>query len=298
MADAPQLIKDRALGLALTAVRLDQDDGRCHQFLAQAYLYRREFDMALSHFERSVALNPNDANGLAQMGVALAFVGRAEEGIELIHQAMRLNPFHPEWYWTDLAIASYAAHRYEEALDANRRLAGHGKPWYLARLAACYAQLGQMGEARAQAAKVLQLKPDFHLADMNLVTKIRPTLSMSSMECARRAYRNDDCLNRLPACGFGPVLMLWTAPPPARKCHEGRRRLGDPESRACLLLAHLGLGAGSVRGLLTDPKLKSLRSISGRPSLRRSQFPSSAIDPGAGWPSFGVTTSFRSVILT
>src|SRR5262249_18662331 len=65
--DAPGLVKDRALESALTALRLDPGDGRCHLFLAEAYLYRGEFNQAMSHFERSVTLNPNDANCLASM---------------------------------------------------------------------------------------------------------------------------------------------------------------------------------------------------------------------------------------
>jgi adenylate cyclase len=167
-ADAPAPIKARALASALTAVRLDPREGRCHWFLAEAYLYRGEFDEAMSHFERSVALNPNDANCIASMGLAVAFVGRADEGIGLIRQAMRLNPHHPDWYWSDLAMALYAARRYEEALEANRRIPYRKSPWHLARLAACYAQLGRVDEARVLAADVLQIKPDFHLTGVTL----------------------------------------------------------------------------------------------------------------------------------
>jgi adenylate cyclase len=170
--DAPVAIKDRALEIALMAVRLDPEEGRCHRFLAIAYHHRGEFDLALSHFERAVALNPNDANGIARMGLALATSGgRAEEGIELIRQAMCLNPFHPESYWDDLAIASYAARRYEEALEANRRIVGRKQYWYFARLAACYAQLGRLDEARAQTVEALRLKPDFRLSAVKLYYK-------------------------------------------------------------------------------------------------------------------------------
>jgi adenylate cyclase len=122
----------------------------------------------LSHSERSVALNPNDANILAQRGLVLGYVGHAEEGIGLIREAMRLNPFHPEWYWGALAILLYAARHYEEALEADRRIASWKKPWHLARLAACYAQLGRLEEARAQAAEVLRLAPDFRLSAVKL----------------------------------------------------------------------------------------------------------------------------------
>jgi adenylate cyclase len=169
--DAPDPIKDRALQSALTGLRLDPDEGRCHQFLGEVHLFRGDFDSALSHIERSIALNPNDANAVALLGHALAFGGRAEEGVGLIRQAMRLNPFHPDWYWSDLAIASYAARRYEESLEADRRITGRNNYWSFARLAACYAQLGKLEEARAQAAEVLRLKPDFHFSEVKLVYK-------------------------------------------------------------------------------------------------------------------------------
>jgi adenylate cyclase len=184
--DAPNSIKDKALESALTGLRQDPNEARCHQFLAQAHRYRGEFDSALFHFERSAALNPNDANGLAQMGTTLASVGRAEEGIGLIRKAMRLNPFHPEWYWNALAIASYAAHRYEEALDALRRITGRRRPWDFARLAGCYAQLGRLEEARTQAVEVLRLKPDFRLSAVKLYYK-NPADAEHVLEGMRKA---------------------------------------------------------------------------------------------------------------
>src|SRR5262249_11755092 len=116
------------------------------------------------HFERSIALNPNDANGIEHMGTALSFVGRAEQGIELIRQAMRLNPLHPDWYWGDLAIACYSAHRYGDSLEASRHIAGPKTYSLLALEAASCAQLGRHGEARARAADVLRLKPGFRIS--------------------------------------------------------------------------------------------------------------------------------------
>jgi adenylate cyclase len=160
---APASIKDQALKSGLLAVQLDPREGRCHQFLAEAYRYRGEFELAISHFERSIALNPNDANGIAHMGLVLATAGRAEEGARLIREAMLLNPFHPDWYWSSMAIASYAARRYDDALEANWRIANRTEYWPLARAAACLAQLGRLAEAREHAAEVLRLKPDFHL---------------------------------------------------------------------------------------------------------------------------------------
>jgi tetratricopeptide (TPR) repeat protein len=169
--NAPEPIKKQALNSALTAVRLDPGESRCHQFLGMAYLYCGKFELALTHFERAVSLNPNEANGISHMGYALAIVGRAEEGLEWIRRAMRLNPFHPDWYWGDLSVALYAARRYDEALEANRRLSARTQYWHIARMAACCAQLGRMEEARTYAAEVLRLRPHFHVSEEKLAYK-------------------------------------------------------------------------------------------------------------------------------
>ena len=51
------------------------------------------------------------------------------------------------------------------------QLAGRTQHWYIARTAACHAQLGRMEEARERAAEVLGRKPDFHLSAVRLPYK-------------------------------------------------------------------------------------------------------------------------------
>ncbi len=184
--NAPGAIKDRALECALTALRLDPSEARCHQFLAQAYRFRGEFDLALTCFRRAAALNPNDANGLALMGSVLGVSGCPEEGVELIRQAMQLNPFHPDWYWHQLAVALYAARRYEDALLAEQQLAGPKQFWFLARMAACQAQLGRHEEARALTAEVLRRKPDFRISAVKLLYR-NPADAAHALDGLRKA---------------------------------------------------------------------------------------------------------------
>jgi adenylate cyclase len=183
---APEVIKDRALKEALVAVRLDPGESRCHQFLAQTYRFRGEFDLAITHFQRAVSLNPNDANGLALMGSVFGVAGRAEEGIELFRRARDLNPFHPAWYWNQLAVTLYAARRYEEALQVDRQNADGKQFWYLARMAACCMRLGRPDEARAHAAELLRRKPDFRLSAVKLHFK-KPTDADHVLEAMREA---------------------------------------------------------------------------------------------------------------
>jgi len=184
--NAPDSIKNQAVESALVAVRLDPSESRCHQFLATAYLLRGDFDLALSHFERMLELNPNDANGISNMGTALAAVGRAEEGVEMIRQAMRLNPFHPDHYWGDLGFALYDARRYEEALKAFARIADRRRHWLHARMAACYGQLDRREEATAEVRQVLELKPEFRISTEKLVYK-NPTDVQHVVEGMRKA---------------------------------------------------------------------------------------------------------------
>ena len=53
---------------------------------------------------------------LAETSFLLAWVGRAEEGIDNVKTAMRLNPRYEDWYLWGIGIAYYDARRYEPGL--------------------------------------------------------------------------------------------------------------------------------------------------------------------------------------
>jgi TolB-like protein/DNA-binding SARP family transcriptional activator len=169
-ADAPAAILANAVAMATHAVELDPDDGRCHWLFGLIHEYNGDLDRAEHHHRRAIALNPNDANAIASLAPLLTFLGRAEEGIDCLRKAMRLNPYHPDWYWSDLSLALYATRRYSEAVEALRRMTRPGY-WQWSRLAACYAQLNQMAEARAAAAEVRRLRPNFSTASIRLPYK-------------------------------------------------------------------------------------------------------------------------------
>ena len=161
----PPDILASSLEMVSTGLQMDSDDSRIHWLLGMIRGVSGDLKGEEQHYQRALALNPNDANVIASSGVLCAVLGRPEEGIDRIRQAMRLNPYHPEWYWIDLGIVFYMAHRYEDAIEAYRHRTKPGH-WVLSRLAACYAQMGQMEEAAAAAAHVLQLKPDFSIAKL------------------------------------------------------------------------------------------------------------------------------------
>ncbi len=119
--------------------------------------------VALAEYERAFALSPNNADLLAQYGRNLPLLGRAEEAVELIKKAMRLNPKYPDWYGQALIFALYNVKHYEEAIAVSKTIEVRHLQTILP-LAGSYAHAGQLEEAKKSAARVLDKNPDFTLS--------------------------------------------------------------------------------------------------------------------------------------
>jgi adenylate cyclase len=116
--------------------------------------------------ERAIALDPSDAWSYAVLAETLSRVGRSEEAVGMVEQAVRRKPgFVADYHLDSVGAAYYLAGRPEEAIAPLMQ--------FLARypnilgahltLAAVYSELGQTAEARAEAAEVLRLNPQFSL---------------------------------------------------------------------------------------------------------------------------------------
>ena len=145
------------------ALALDDNDSDVHRILAALNLTHDDHDRAAYHQERALALNPNYDLVVVQQGELLTWLGRPEEAIDWIKQAMRLNPYHPERFWSHLGRAYYCAERYAEAVEAFARIT---RPDYThhAFLAATFAQMRNAVAASAHAAEVMKLEPSFSVA--------------------------------------------------------------------------------------------------------------------------------------
>jgi adenylate cyclase len=152
---------DRAYQLALRAVQLDPNLPQARAHLAHALVRRREHEAAVAEFERAMALNPNFTDD--RFAEVLGFAGHWARAIEAVERHMRLDPFYPPLATCRLGLAHYMLEQYAQALPLLRECAFRapnqraGHLW----LAATYAQLGKMNEARAKAAEVLRVDPKF-----------------------------------------------------------------------------------------------------------------------------------------
>src|SRR6267378_1862868 len=145
------------------ALALDDNDSDVHRILAALNLTREDHDQAAYHQERALALNPNYDLVVVQQGELLTWLGRPEEGIDWIKKAMRLNPYHPERFWSHLGRACYCAEKYAEAAEAFSRITRPDHTHH-AFLAATFARMGNAVAATAHAAEVLKREPKFSVA--------------------------------------------------------------------------------------------------------------------------------------
>src|SRR6185503_14977600 len=145
-----------------TAAALDDNDSDVHRVLAALRLRGNDHERASYHQQRALSLNPNDDLIVVQQGELLTWLGQAEEGIEWIRKAMRLNPYHPARFWAHLGRAYFVARRYAEAADAVLHISTLDA-FHLASLAACYAQMGDAAAAATYARNALAHKPDFSI---------------------------------------------------------------------------------------------------------------------------------------
>ena len=145
------------------ALALDDNDSDVHRILAAVNLMRGKHERAVYHQGRALQLNPNDDLIVVQQGEILTWLGQAEEGIGWVQKAMRLNPYHPERFWSHLARAYFVARRYAESAEALHRISAPDIVQQ-ALLTAAHAQLENDETAQALSAKLLEREPHFRIS--------------------------------------------------------------------------------------------------------------------------------------
>jgi adenylate cyclase len=159
---SPDKSLDAAVDLARSAIEHDQLDARGFSELGFANLYKKRHAESLADYVRALTLNPNDADIVAEYADALVYTGEAEKSLVLMEKAMRLNPYYPDWYLWYLADAYITMGRHTDVIATVQRMRNPDEGRRM--LAASYAHLGKMDEAREQARQVLNQYPDFTIS--------------------------------------------------------------------------------------------------------------------------------------
>jgi adenylate cyclase len=170
-----QAALDRAYQSARKAVQLDPNLSQAHADLGYVLTYKRQNEAAIAEFERAIALNPNYTDW--RFASALVYAGEPAKAIAVVEAHIRLDPFYAPVAPGMLGLAYYMLRRYAKALPLLRECvlrapnfrAGH--IW----LAATYAQLGQLEEARAEAAEILRIEPKFTITGTQRISVFKVT---------------------------------------------------------------------------------------------------------------------------
>jgi adenylate cyclase len=120
---------------------------------------------AFTAFEAALSVSPSSALTYILGSIILAFSGQAERAIEWADHGLRLSPLDP--YRSSAFVSSAFGHfhrgRYDEAAAAGRKAIQSSPGFSVCHLAlaAPLAKLGRLEEAKAAAARVLELQPTF-----------------------------------------------------------------------------------------------------------------------------------------
>ena len=144
------------------AMELDDNDPDVHRILAAIAIVRNDMNRARYHQDRALELNPNYDLVVVQMGELFTWLGRAEEGLEWIRKAMRLNPHHPARFWSHLGKAHFVGRQYTQAIEGFMHLSTMDAQQH-AFIAACYGWLGDRTASSAHVMRLRQLDPELDL---------------------------------------------------------------------------------------------------------------------------------------
>ncbi len=146
-------------------------------------------DAAFAAFEAALALSPSSALTYYCGSAILGWGGEVERAIEWAERAIRLSPFDP-WRFAahhSLTLGHFHRRRYQEAADSAYKAVqanpGHSISHML--LAAPLVKLGRMEEAKAAAARVLELQPTFRYSKQFSGVNCAPPLAASLSDALR-----------------------------------------------------------------------------------------------------------------
>ena len=133
--------------------------------LSEIHLWNKEHEQAIKEMKKAVSLAPNKADFIAGLGGLNGTGRKPGRGHSLLKRAISHNPVHPAYYLWFLGHAYYLIRRYDEALEAFERAHNLNPDWWPSHVysAVCYVEMGQIGKAKAEAAKVIKAQPTFSI---------------------------------------------------------------------------------------------------------------------------------------
>jgi len=148
-----------ALEYGRKSIAMDDSECTAHFAYGEIMHGQGEFELAESHLVRAMELNPNCIATRAIYAFLLVCTDRAQEAVQHIAVAEKLDPFGLAWTPWAKGTVMYAVGRYPEAIRSLSQIDhmdNTARPW----LAAAYVQVGDLTQARLVLEKFLSAARD------------------------------------------------------------------------------------------------------------------------------------------
>lgn len=153
----------RALEFARKAVSIDPNHAQARSQLGYIYMRNGEYDLAIKELQAAIKLNPNNWRSYRDMGAVLLYAGRPAEALVWYEESMKYDPYISGGQLMNLGIMNLLTDQHETAV----RWLKEGtlrQPNFLGThiiLAATYAEMGRLDEARREVDEILRISPFF-----------------------------------------------------------------------------------------------------------------------------------------
>jgi tetratricopeptide (TPR) repeat protein len=162
-AESPAALLARAEEMAHKALSLNKAEVRAHVTLGRIHIFYHRYEQAKAALDQALAINPNDAHGLAGRGNLLMWSGETDAAIQALELAQRIDPELNAVDRFALSLTYYLRGRYDAAIEQaklNLRNAA-GANFSRIVLAASYAELARSEDAAQVVAAIRRFDPTF-----------------------------------------------------------------------------------------------------------------------------------------
>jgi adenylate cyclase len=179
---------DRAMEAARRAVQANPTSAMAYQYLAIAMYETGDTRGFRAAADRSLTLNPNSSEILADVGLRLIQLDGSDRGLQMAEKALALNPGAPPWYHAGPAIYALEHGDREQALVHARAYSVERGPFSKFLLAAAWRLNGEPEKAEEVLEELKSINP-------------------AAVENARRTISNLRLSDKVAKLVFGPD---WT----------------------------------------------------------------------------------------
>ena len=158
----PELNQCAGVDLCRQVLRVTSDDPRALRWTAQTLAYFGEdIGAAIELIDRALALNPSFADAYVTSGTLRLWVGQPELAIDHFETSLRLSPHTRRACTPLIGMGHFFAQRFEEAAAMPLRSVQERPGWAPTYrfLAACYAHMGRLDEARETIERLKAVTP-------------------------------------------------------------------------------------------------------------------------------------------